>query len=137
MERLTWSDEFETGVEIIDQQHRALFRSIDGFTLAIYEGEGKGKLKQLMWFLDDYVNDHFDTEEKLLLQNDYPDINVHVNAHEQFTALFKEIKKEFLDRGGDSYLAIRLEKEIRNWWESHILKMDMKYVPYIQAVDGV
>jgi hemerythrin len=101
-----------------------------------YNGEGKEKLKQLMWFLDDYVNEHFDTEEKLLFLSNYPEINAHTNAHEQFRALFKEIKKEFLDRGGNSYLAIRLEKEIRNWWENHILKMDMKYIPYIQTVDG-
>ncbi len=135
MERLTWSEEYETGIKIIDTQHRALFRSIDSFTLAVYDGEGRDKLKQLIWFLDDYVNEHFDTEEKLLLSNEYPEFNEHVRAHEQFTALFKDIKKDFQDRGGDTYLAIRLEKEIRNWWENHILIMDKKYVPYIRRID--
>jgi hemerythrin len=131
MEKLPWSEEYETGIKIIDKQHRALFRSLDGFTLAIYDGEGKEKLKQLMWFLDDYVNEHFDTEEKLMLSNNYPEYDVHVRAHEQFATLFKNIKKDFQDRGGDTYLAIRLEKEIRVWWENHILVMDKKYVPYI------
>ncbi len=134
MERIIWVPEFETGIEIIDDQHNRLFRTMDNFAIAIYGGEGKTKLRQLLIFLDEYIHDHFNTEEKLLSLNNYPEYDEHIKKHKQFTSMFNDYREDFNQRGSDTYLAKRLEKEIRNWWENHILNIDMKYAPQIEIL---
>jgi hemerythrin len=136
MERITWHPEYETGIKIIDEQHQELFRIMDKFAIAIYDGEGKNKLEQLLLFLDDYTHVHFKTEEELLALNNYEEYDEHIKTHRDFVSLFHDFQDEFDNRGGDSYLAMRLDKEIRNWWENHILKTDMQYVPYIEKLSG-
>jgi hemerythrin len=137
MADLIWNKNFETGIEIIDEQHQELFRKIDSITLAIYEGQGKKHVRELIDFLDVYISNHFETEEKLLYDNYYTDISKHINFHKEFIKVFKDYNNDFLKNGPDNYLAIRMEKEIRAWWENHILKIDKLYVPFIKSADPV
>jgi hemerythrin len=132
MAEFEWNSSFETGINVIDEQHKELFSKIDGITLAIYEGQGKKKVGELIDFLDVYIANHFKTEEKLLYDNYYPDFAKHTVYHAEFTKSFKQYNEDFHKNGPDNYLAIRMEKDIRNWWENHILKTDMLYVPFIK-----
>ncbi len=132
MADLIWDKSYETGIELIDEQHKELFCKIDEITLAIYEGKGKTKVRELIKFLDDYITKHFEIEEKMLFDNLYPEISKHINNHKEFINVFKEFTSDFIKKGPDNYLAIRMEKEIRFWWENHILKIDKLYVPYIK-----
>lgn len=135
MEKFEWSENYSTNILQIDLQHRGLFKKIDGFSLSIYKGESKKHLRELLLFLEQYIENHFTTEENLMALNNYPDISNHKTEHDKFRKLFSGFKDDFNSRGGDSYLSIRLEKEIRKWWESHILNTDMKYSPYIKILN--
>ena len=132
MADLIWDKSYETGIEVIDIQHQELFRKIDAVTLAIYEGKGKIMIRELIKFLDEYITNHFETEEKMLYDNLYPEISKHINYHKEFIRVFKEYTDDFVNKGPDNYLAIRMEKEIRFWWENHILKTDKMYVSYLK-----
>ena len=134
MEVFQWSEQYETGISIIDLQHKELFRRIDNLTLAIYDGEGKSALKTLLEYLDSYVTEHFKTEERIMEKNRYPGIDKHIEKHHAFREILSGIEQEFKDKGGDTYLAIRFEKEIRKWWENHILKTDREYIPYLKNI---
>ena len=134
MERFQWTDQYNTGILTIDMQHRELFRRIDNLTLALYDGEGKPALKTLLGFLDSYIIEHFRTEEEYMKKNSYPGFEKHLEKHHTFRKLLADVEQEFNDKGGDTYLAIRFEKEIRKWWENHILQTDMQYVPYMKNI---
>lgn len=134
METVTWSARYETGIDIIDEQHRELFRRIDMLTLSLYEGEGKIELKNLLEYLETYVTEHFKTEKVLLSQRGYPDLEKHLEQHREFISSFAEIRREYAERGPDSYLAIRVEKQVKGWWQTHVLETDMRYVPYVRPV---
>ena len=127
-----WDNGLETGIEKIDEQHKELFRRIDQLELAIYKGAAKSELKQLVEYLDSYIIEHFKTEEKLLLNSDYPAFPQHVAQHNLFRTLCNNILNEYKQKGGDNYLAIDVDKQMRKWWENHIMKMDLAYVPYIK-----
>ena len=86
-------------------------------------------------FLEKYVEEHFEDEEHLMKINDYPKFSEHVNQHDSFKNLFHDIKNDFIKKGGDTYLAICIEREVRKWWENNVLKIDMLYVPYIKKLD--
>lgn len=128
----TWKDVFKTGITIIDNQHRNLFERIDHLILAIYKGQSESELEALLEYLESYVIKHFEIEEKMMLDNEYPDYIRHVYEHKGFREIFKNIVNEFIKKGPDNFMAIRVEKEVRKWWENHVMKIDMEYVPYIK-----
>jgi hemerythrin len=134
MENFEWGKAFETGIEIIDKQHRELFKRVDNLALAIYEGKGKSELKKVAEYLETYVNDHFAVEERLMYINDYPQYAKHLKKHQNFTIFLNSIVEEIDARGADSYLAIKVEKEMRGWWQTHVLQLDMEYVPFIKKL---
>lgn len=134
MDDFQWDERFETGIEIIDKQHRELFKRIDNLALAVYEGKGKSELNKIIEYLETYINDHFTLEERLMYINDYPQYVDHLKKHQNFTVFFEGIAEEMDAKGTDSYLAIRVEKEVRDWWQTHVLQTDMKYVPYIKRL---
>jgi hemerythrin len=134
MDDFQWDERFETGIEIIDKQHRELFKRIDNLALAVYEGKGKSELNKIIEYLETYINDHFTLEERLMYINDYPQYVDHLKKHQNFTVFFEGIAEEMDAKGTDSYLAIRVEKEVRDWWQTHVLQTDMEYVPYIKRL---
>lgn len=127
-----WDKNLETGIEQIDEQHRELFNRIDKLELAIYKGESRSELIKIMEYLESYIIEHLDLEEQLMLDNKYPDFAAHTRQHGEFRKSFTEILNSYRDRGADSYLAIDVDKQMRKWWEKHIMKIDMAYIPFIK-----
>jgi len=132
MDSVTWSSKYKTGIDVIDEQHRELFGHIDRLTLALYEGEGKSGLKELLEFLAGYVTEHFRVEEEMMSEHGYPEYDRHLEDHREFIMNFREIQKEYGNRGPDTYLAIRVEKQVKDWWKTHVLETDMLYAPYMK-----
>jgi hemerythrin len=72
MPKWEWDKRLETGIDEIDDQHRELFNRIDKLELAMYSGKGAAELKQLVEFLLSYVDEHFGSEERVMLDAGYP-----------------------------------------------------------------
>jgi hemerythrin len=132
MAEFKWDRRLETGIEEIDSQHRELFRRIDAMELSIYEGKSKVEMVIMIEYLESYVEKHFAAEEQLMMSINYPDSSAHRQEHQSFSDLYNKIKNEYKEKGADSYLALDVDKEIRKWWEKHILKSDMAFVPYVK-----
>lgn len=131
MTKWKWNSRLETGIKGIDEQHKALFEQIDRLELAIYKGSAAEELKSIIEYLNSYVIEHLEAEEKLLRDSSYHDFEKHFLQHEEFRALCADLLKRY-KKGADNYLALDIDKEMRKWWENHILKMDMAYVPFIK-----
>lgn len=126
-----WQKEYETGIPKIDGQHRELFKRIDNLTLALYGNKGKDELRRLITYLKSYIEEHFTYEEGLISRTAYPDLADHQRKHNQLVDYLLKLDSEIMTRGADNYLAIQVEKFIREWWEEHELLYDKKYVSYI------
>lgn len=119
MTNLQWLDEYNTGNEIIDQQHRYLFdlanQLLDPFNdfQATYH-------KFLV--LDHFLKDHFDAEEKLMAEHNFSDIKPHKKAHGLLLAELDDIGQEIVrgEMNKDKILNF-----MRHWLFDHFLKMDM------------
>lgn len=131
MGKWEWNSRLETGIKEIDEQHKGLFEQIDRLELAIYKGSAIEELKSIIEYLNVYINEHLETEEKLLRDCNFLDFEKHFEQHEEFRSLVAELLNRY-KKGADSYLALDVDKQLRKWWENHILKMDMAYVPYIK-----
>ncbi|MBM7555441.1 bacteriohemerythrin [Halanaerobacter jeridensis] len=137
---VNWSQDLEIGVEKIDRQHRAFFEQRDKFLNActkLLEEEGDSKttrdeIDELFYFLTDYFKTHFDDEEELLEEKEYPYYEQHQKRHRKFISEIQEIKYEFLQSEEiDIDLLHNLEEKITDWFVNHIAKEDKKIAEYL------
>ncbi len=131
MTKWEWNSRLETGIKEIDEQHKGLFQQIDSLEIAIYKGSASEELKNIIEYLNSYIIEHLEAEEKLLRESSYHDFENHFNQHEEFRILCAELLKRY-KKGADNYLALDVDKQMRKWWENHILKMDMAAAEFIK-----
>ena len=134
MSGFEWKKEYELGIERIDKQHREFFKRVNRLALALYDNKGRDELKQLISYLKSHIEEHFSYEEALLSRTEYPKFNEHVKKHQELVNYFLNLEHEIKSRGADNYLAIRVERDIREWWEDHELNYDSAYVPYVSGL---
>ncbi len=81
--------------------------------------------------LTDYTVYHFETEEKLLLQNAYPSYATHKKEHDDLARQVKEIKTRF--EQGDTALTVEFMGFMKEWLNNHILQSDKKYSDFLNS----
>ncbi|SFN97433.1 hemerythrin [Formivibrio citricus] len=77
-----WSDAIAIGNEQIDDDHKHLIGQINKLFAGISSGQGDQVLGEVLDELLRYVEAHFQREEALMQQIDYPDYEWHKAAHD-------------------------------------------------------
>ena len=128
-----WKDEYNINIEEIDNQHKKLFsigRRLHRCTMEEVDVK-KEDIDRILKELKDYVVFHFDTEERLMMENDYLHYQSHKNEHEFFK---KEVER--LENRTEAVNEEELLKEILNfvftWILNHILKVDKRLIEIIK-----
>jgi hemerythrin-like metal-binding protein len=79
--------------------------------------------------LVDYTVYHFSAEEKIMMENKYPDYAAHKAAHtnliETVTELSERIKR------GDPVMSTEVISFLTQWLRTHIKEIDRSYSPYL------
>ena len=131
---LEWSDQFSVDNKDLDLQHQQLFSLINELVQLEFGNSQKNRIKSALDSLMDYARRHFEDEEKILLECEYPEFIEHKNEHEEFRKVITRNYDEFL-KGNESIL----EKTITyltGWIIYHILKIDKKYRETIKHRKG-
>ncbi len=125
MEKLFWDKKYETGIDVIDFQHRILLERINDLIELINKNETQENLFSILIFLEDYTNYHFGTEEQFFDSFDYKEKEKHVEEHREFIYKINIFKKKYLEG------IVSIDKELLdyllNWLISHILDTDMNF----------
>ncbi|WP_027340573.1 bacteriohemerythrin [Halonatronum saccharophilum] len=130
---ISWKKRFEIGVEEIDKQHKELFEQTERLLKACQEKRGSEELESLLEFLGNYVQTHFETEEKLQKKYNYPDYKEHKKAHNDFVKKIEEFKQEFKEGKKNVASLMRLNRTITRWLVNHIKKEDQGLGDYIKG----
>lgn len=128
---ISWSPDYETGVDIIDQQHKRMFDYLDEINHAIETHNAEG-VEQVIRELIDYSISHNSFEESLMEQAGYPMLDAHREVHNAFKVRAHSYAIQ-LNHGNDP---LRLAREIRTdialWLVNHIRHEDQHYVPFVK-----
>jgi hemerythrin len=121
---IEWSDKYATGIDEIDAQHQEIFNQLNRLHDAITSGLGKEVIGDILAFAYDYASRHFSYEEGCMAQLQCPVAEKNKEAHRQFIESMEQIRAavERDDEDGESVL--ELYKDLREWIQSHILKID-------------
>ena len=124
---IKWTPKLLVHHKLIDQQHQELFIRIKDLTMSIGNGSNYEHVSHMIDFLKEYVVIHFNTEEDLMLQYNYPDYLSHKAEHIKFTKKIAKIEKDYKEaKKGCLYLTLEIQEEVINWLLNHIKKSDQK-----------
>ena len=126
---------FSVGNEILDEQHKQIFRQLKVLKSWKVAQNDNDMLKEYLRFLSKYAAEHLHYEEEYMKKLDYPELKKHQSLHLKFIENMKEIKKK-VGKHKDKDLIKEAEQFLEEWWTNHILKEDMKYARFIENKYG-
>lgn len=124
-----WKENYETGVEVFDEQHKKLFDIANSLYKLLEEDvyvDKYNKILEIIEELKNYTVYHFKEEEEYMYKIGYKKFFSHKVQHDDFIKQFSKINLEKIDKGQDAYIRETLEF-IYNWIVNHILKTDKEY----------
>lgn len=125
MERFTWTEEYSTGSENIDDQHKKLFDIMNDLIEAIEAKKTKEVLDGIIDELSKYTFYHFSAEEDYMKSMGYSQLDEHKSQHkeliEQLSDIFNRIYEGQIESTGELY------RLLKTWLMDHILDKDMQY----------
>ncbi|ADH86206.1 bacteriohemerythrin [Desulfurivibrio alkaliphilus] len=121
---VVWSREFELGLDIIDRQHRELIERINSLLNAVRQGKGREESMTLLRFLQEYVIEHFRSEEIYMRHMGYQDYETHKEMHDTFVADLHDLTAEVEKTGITSEHVVQINKRVINWVVAHIFLVD-------------
>ncbi len=122
--------EFETGIPMIDEEHKTLFDIIGKIYKAIEVELVHDKFDLILDILDElkeYTRVHFADEEKYMKEIGYEGLAQQAILHEKFIETLNDVNLDHVDDNQEEYL-YEVLNFLQNWLVSHILKVD-KLIP--------
>lgn len=131
---ISWKEVYATGIIALDNEHRQLIEEINRLYEAVRDKRGESVLNDILKMLESYTVNHFQHEEKLMEEYDYPGLLEHKQVHQDLIDSVQDLKSraEF----GTEELAQELLKFLRVWVLEHILDVDKKYGSYLESRGG-
>ena len=130
---MKWSDEYATGIERIDDQHKMIFQMAEDFRAALDEGQGERVYEDLLQSLDLYVRTHFHAEEECMERYRCPVAEGNRKAHVEFIEFLAGFKQRYAVRGFDRTDARNLVDGIDRWLANHICRIDVHLRGLVQG----
>ena len=126
-----WDNHFNTGIEVIDNQHRKLVIILNRLATMVAYQSANDKLNDILDELIEYTIYHFQTEEAIWhkhMDGDHLKIE-HEAIHQNFIDTVVELKKQ-QDIKPLNELADSALKFLAKWLASHILESD-RYMSHV------
>ncbi len=121
---IVWSDELDTGIAEIDNQHRRIVEFINDLETARLQ-QDKALVAKVVDDCVDYTCTHFTYEEQLQQQAGYEFLDVHRKVHALFTQRISEYQRRLR---ADEDVATELYDMLARWLVNHIKLDDADYV---------
>ena len=126
---IKWKDEYNVGIDSIDQQHRKLVNLINQLQTAVDYSTGEEFEREALDELVDYTLTHFGYEEGLMEKYGYPEFEPHKAQHKEMIAKVEVVLAEYEqdhDRAMDHAVTF-----LKHWLINHINGTDKRYSSYL------
>lgn len=128
---IQWSSSYSVNIKLVDEQHKQLMKLINDMHRAMREKKSKDIVGSILNELLDYTVKHFKVEEDWFQQYQYPEYSTHKGIHEKLIKSALDLKARF-DKG-EEFVNVELMNFLKNWLLNHIMKIDKKYMPFLNS----
>jgi hemerythrin len=129
----TWREEWATHNPLIDEEHKELFKAINGLLDACAAGKGRAEIASTVAFLEEYTAKHFRDEEQLQVNSHYPDYARHKTLHDGFKTFVSQLGADLKREGPTIVLVSKVNAGCGDWLIRHIQTEDKKLAMHIRA----
>ena len=130
-----WDVQLETGYSKIDNQHKQLFAAVRSLMDASASGKGDKAVMETLEFLVGYAVKHFNDEEQLQKDYEYPDLLLHTKIHNDFKAAVTELVQKVTREGPTPIVIDEVCTVVKAWLLNHIKGDDFRMATYVKAAD--
>ncbi|MDD5475118.1 MAG: bacteriohemerythrin [Syntrophales bacterium] len=133
---ISWTEDLAIGDAIIDGQHRRLFNAVNNFVSDLRKSESLSKVQSLLNFLDEYIHEHFQYEERFMAKHQYPFIDIQKEQHERFSHYFSRLKDQIREDYSPKreFLLFRVQIIVMDWLVHHTSKQDRRFGRYLNML---
>ncbi|MDR0827155.1 MAG: bacteriohemerythrin [Desulfovibrio sp.] len=124
---VVWTHNMDTGIDIIDSQHKMLYVYINSLYRAMRQGQESSVIMDIIASLKEYTVTHFRSEEHYFDAAGYPNSSEHKKIHKAFVA--KVLETEAQLQRGEAKVSSDLLDFLKNWLVNHIQREDHLYAP--------
>lgn len=126
-----WNKDYETGIDLIDDEHKKLFEILDEAFEEVEEGERDDKIKNVLTHLYDFMKKHFKKEEEFMKEINFSFLVEHTQIHQNIIHECNTLLQEVNQTNAELFekkLAQLIDEHIIN----HILVEDKKLVSFYE-----
>nr|CRH05628.1 putative Hemerythrin-like metal-binding protein [Candidatus Magnetococcus massalia] len=132
--KLIWCDEYVTGVQEIDDQHKILVHALNEASEKLSKDFQVSTMEKIVQDLLSYAIYHFETEEELMDEHGYLEdgqglYQTHLDQHRSFSSKVVEIHEGL--KIGTPVPASELLEFLNQWLVNHILNTDKKLASFL------
>lgn len=124
--KLTWSGDFRLGIEEIDREHKAIIDNYQKLYDYMKQGKGHAYYNEVVYFMANYITNHFDHEEAFHERINYEKRQDHKALHDDFKNQVQDFLEKAKGNTPQNDDLIRLNLFLKNWIMHHILIEDRK-----------
>jgi hemerythrin len=127
---LDWSDEYSVDYGVIDAEHKCLFAIANRVFEISDPVAGREEIIAIVKSLFQYMEDHFQHEEELMMQCEYPALIEHAALHRRITAGMTRAVREIKDI---QHFAAELRFMMVEWVLTHMIQEDKQIGEYLRS----
>ncbi len=122
--KFEWSELFSVDNPELDKQHKGMFDLANSFE----EGLDERRIKTIIMDLYKYTREHFEAEEQMMEEINYPKQKEHQLAHKKLIAKLDEVSTQPFD---DERSVFKFMTFVYDWLTHHILNVDKDYMRFV------
>jgi len=126
-----WNKKLSVGIKLIDEQHKSLIKRLNDVSSAIETGQGEREITKTLEFLAEYADFHFSTEEKYMMENNFPGLEAQKAKHQEFMDTLSNLEQDFEEEGSTSALSNAINNFLFTWLTNHIQGLDQLFGEFL------
>ncbi len=130
---LEWNPEYASGSDLIDEQHKELFKRVNSLLTACQEGHSRQEVDIAVKFVEEYVVMHFATEEEYMEKYQYPQTADHKDQHNELVESFLKMKERLAHSKLLLPEVLSLHNFLVDWARLHTMKTDKELGAFLKA----
>lgn len=135
LEIFPWNASFETGIKLIDDQHKKIIDLLNVMVSHLALQSDAPSIDKIFGEIKDYVQYHFSAEEEIWRNHFGADVWLtwHHQSHEDFIAKVIYLKETGSDKPYDEVL-LEIVRYLTEWLARHILDADKRMAKVVLAL---
>jgi len=130
----TWQKDYEIGIEEIDIEHKAIIDNYEKLYNYMKNGKGHEYYKEIVGFLEEYIEGHFTHEEAFQERIGYDQRLEHEKYHSEFKEKIEQIIATHSEREVTNLDLVKINLFLKDWLLHHILVEDAKIGEFFEKI---